>query len=82
MHIGGRFIAEVDLAYPGLRVAIELDGMVHLQSDVRERDLTKQNDLVLAGWVVLRFTYERYRRRPEQVVAEIRAAIAAARSAA
>jgi len=82
VHIRGRFIAEVDLAYPALRIAIELDGMVHLQPDVRERDLTKQNDLVLAGWVVLRFSYERYRRRPEQVVAEIRAAIATARAAA
>jgi len=79
---GERFVAEVDLAYPALQIAIELDGRVHLDAEVHERDLARQNDLVLAGWTVLRFSYERYRRRPEQVVAEIRAAISAARLAA
>jgi len=79
---GERFVAEVDLAYPALQIAIELDGRVHLDADVHERDVARQNDLVLAGWTVLRFSYERYRRRPEQVVAEIRAAISAARLAA
>lgn len=79
---GGRFVAEVDLAYPALRIAIELDGAVHLQPEVRELDLRKQNDLVLAGWTVLRFTYDRFRSHPERVVAEIRAALVASRSAA
>jgi hypothetical protein len=79
---GDRFIAEVDLGYPALRIAIELDGSVHLQPEVREKDLVKQNDLILAGWIVLRFTYGRFRRHPEHVVTEIRAAIAAARSRA
>jgi hypothetical protein len=82
VHVDGRFVAEVDLAYPALRIAIELDGKVHLHPEVRELDLTKQNDLVLGGWVILRFSYERFRRRPEQVVAEISAAIATARAAA
>lgn len=71
---GDRFVAEVDLAYPALKVAIELDGLVHLERDVRERDLKRQNDLVLAGWTVLRFTWERFVQRPDLVVAEIRAA--------
>lgn len=78
VDVDGRFVAEVDLAYPHLRIAIELDGKVHLQPEVREQDLMKQNDLVLAGWTVLRFSYERYRRNPNGVIAEIRAAIAAA----
>lgn len=74
---GGRFVAEVDLAYPELRIAIELDGAVHLQADVRERDLPRQNDLVLLGWTVLRFSWHRFVEHPEQVVAEVRAAIRA-----
>ena len=45
---GDRFVAEVDLAYPQLKIAIELDGAVHLEREVRERDLPRQNDLVLA----------------------------------
>jgi hypothetical protein len=73
----GRFVAEVDLAYPELRIAIELDGAVHLQADVRERDLPRQNDLVLLGWTVLRFSWHRFVEHPEQVVAEVRAAIRA-----
>jgi very-short-patch-repair endonuclease len=78
---GTRFVAEVDLAYPELRIAIELDGRVHLQPDVWERDLPRQNDLVLLGWTVLRFTWNRYTSRPASVVAEVRSARAAARAA-
>jgi very-short-patch-repair endonuclease len=72
---GGRFVAEVDLAFPELRIAIELDGSAHLERDVRERDLPRQNDLVLLGWTVLRFTWKRFTERPESVIAEVREAI-------
>jgi very-short-patch-repair endonuclease/predicted transcriptional regulator of viral defense system len=75
---GDRFVAEVDLSYPWLKIAVELDGAVHLDADVRERDLPRQNDLVLLGWTVLRFSWKRVRERPDLVIAEIRAAIAAA----
>jgi hypothetical protein len=74
---GDRFVAEVDLAYPAARIAIEVDGRVHLESDVRERDLPRQNDLVLSGWIVLRFTWARLRDRPESIVAEVNAALRA-----
>ncbi len=74
----GRFVAEVDFAYPELRIAIECDGAVHLDDQVWERDLPRQNDLVLIGWTVLRFSYRRLRERPDAVIAEIRAALAAA----
>jgi predicted transcriptional regulator of viral defense system len=77
---GGRFVAEVDLGYPQWKIAIECDGSVHLDPAVRERDLARQNDLVLAGWTILRFSYDRVRTRPDLVIAEIRAAIAAARA--
>jgi very-short-patch-repair endonuclease len=76
---GGRFVAEVDLAYPQWKIAIECDGDVHLRSDVRERDLPRQNDLVLSGWTVLRFSRARVWTRPESIVAEVRAALAARR---
>ena len=72
---GERFVAEVDLAYPANKVAIELDGKHHLNEAVWQRDLPRQNDLVLAGWVVLRFTWERFSRRPDQLIKEIRAAL-------
>ena len=72
---GARFVAEVDVAYPELKIAIELDGRIHLEHEVRERDLPRQNDLVLLGWTVLRFSWERFRARPDAVIAEVRAAI-------
>lgn len=74
VHEGGRFVAEVDLAYPELRLAIELDGADHLNADVRERDLPRQNDLILQGWTVLRFTWKRFVERPQSIVAEVTAA--------
>jgi hypothetical protein len=76
-----RFVAEVDLAYPDLKIAIELDGRVHLREDVWERDLPRQNDLVLLGWTVLRFSWARFARDPDRVIGEIRAAVDAARRA-
>jgi very-short-patch-repair endonuclease len=72
---GDRFVAEVDLAYPSRRIAIELDGSVHLDAHVRERDLPRQNDLVLLGWTVLRFTWQRFVDRPDLVIAEILSAL-------
>ena len=79
---GARFVAEVDLAYPAHRIAIEADGRIHLDEDVRERDLPRQNDLVLRGWTVLRFSWKRVTNRPELVVAEVRNALRTARVAA
>jgi hypothetical protein len=74
----GRLIAEVDLAYPELKVAIELDGGDHHRRDVFERDRPRQNALVLAGWTVLRFTWRAYVDEPDSLVAAVRAARAAA----
>lgn len=77
---GNRFVAEVDLCYPELKIAIEVDGSHHLDAAVRERDLPRQNDLVLLGWTVLRFTWQRYVQRPESIVAEVATAIQSARA--
>ena len=61
---------------PKVRIAIECDGDVHLLKDVHERDLPRQNDLVLNGWCILRFTPDRYWKRPQSIIAEVRAAVA------
>jgi very-short-patch-repair endonuclease len=71
---GDRFVAEVDLAYPQRKIAMECDGAVHRHKEVHERDLPRQNDLVLLGWTVLRFTPDRYWTRPETIVRDVRAA--------
>lgn len=72
----GRILAEIDFADPRLMIAIEVDGRA-FHSDRRsfERDRARQNSLVLRGWIILRFTWERLVNDPEGVIAEIRAAL-------
>ncbi len=73
----GRVVAEIDFAHVDLGIAIEVDGRA-FHSDQRsfERDRARQNDLVLRGWLVLRFTWEQITTRPEWVTAEICKAVA------
>jgi very-short-patch-repair endonuclease len=73
--IDGVLVAEIDLAYPHLRIAIELDGRVHAHDDVFQQDRVRQNRIVLEGWIVLRFTYETFRDHPEVIVREVADAI-------
>jgi very-short-patch-repair endonuclease len=75
--VAGRRV-RVDLAYPPARLAIELDGGVHLRRDVWEDDHPRQNAVVLAGWTVLRFTWRQYLDRPDSIVADVRRALARA----
>ncbi len=64
-----------DLAYPEHRVGIEAEGQIHLRADVHQRDHERRNQLLLAGWIVLHFTYADVTRRPHEVVKTIRAAL-------
>ncbi len=67
----------LDLAYRYATLAIEVDGRAHHSDAVAfRRDRERQNALVGAGWTVLRFTADDLHRRPEYVVATIRAVLA------
>lgn len=78
----GQPLAEIDLAYPDLRIAIELDGSVHQTDEVFQRDRPRQNRIALAGWTILRFTWTTFVNDPASIVAEVRAAIALRTAAA
>ncbi|HEX6422052.1 MAG TPA: type IV toxin-antitoxin system AbiEi family antitoxin domain-containing protein [Acidimicrobiales bacterium] len=67
----------LDAAYPDRRIAIELDGRGHASEATYESDRRRDNRLGLAGWTVLRFTWRRFSTRPDEVVTEVAAAIAA-----
>lgn len=75
VRIGGRMY-RLDLAYPEARLAIELDGSVHMERDVWEADHARQNALILAGWTLLRFTWNDYREHSGKLIAQVRAALA------
>ena len=67
----------LDLAYPGLLVAVEYDGEEHRTQARARRDLVREADLAGAGWRILRFDAGVVMRRPDQIVAEVRAELAA-----
>lgn len=74
----GRWLARVDLAFPEFKIAIEYDGRaVHEREDVFARDRQRQNDLVRAGWTVLRFTAADLRRGAAGVVHQVQAVLRA-----
>lgn len=68
----------IDFAWPGLMVAVEVDGWKHRATpEAMRRLIERQNALVLAGWLVLRFDWDRIVRRPHTVVAELRPVLGA-----
>lgn len=73
---GDRFIGRVDFAYPDAKVLIEADGyLFHSGRQAWQRDGTKGNHFGLQGWLILRFTTEDLRDRPDEVIETVRAAL-------
>jgi len=77
VRVGGhRF--RPDIAFPDVRLAVEVDGWAyHRTKEQRDSDVERDNLLMLAGWRVLRFTWEDVRDRPEYVLAMIRSVLVA-----
>jgi hypothetical protein len=69
----GMFIGRVDLAYPSLRIAIELQSKLgHFNDRAFERDPLRRNKLQRQGWIVLEYTWRFYVEHPVALVAEVR----------
>ena len=63
--LDGEFVAQVDLAYPSARLAIELDSVGwHFNLESFVNDPRRRNALFVAGWSVLTFTWDDYINRP------------------
>jgi len=74
----GEFVAEVDYAFVGARVAIQLDSFKwHTSRTQFERD--RKQDVIMGrlGWVVLRFTWYQVRYETEWVFEQIAHALKA-----
>lgn len=69
----GRFLARPDLRIG--RVIVEFDGAVHRSAQRHRDDLRRQNALIQAGYIVLRYTAADVYHRPAAIVAEVSAAI-------
>jgi uncharacterized protein DUF559 len=68
------FVARVDFAWPEDRLALEYDGTWHSEPGQFARDRERLNRLTAAGWRVL-FVTAADLRRPERLVARVRAAL-------
>ncbi len=74
--VGSEVLAQVDLAYPLERVAIEYEGEHHL-TDPKQwaRDIRRYERLADAGWRVIRVTKDDLFRQRGALMARIRAAL-------
>lgn len=80
--IGGRKYV-LDAAFKAEKLFVEVDGRrYHSDADQFQRDRTRQNALVLAGWIPMRFTWADIKTRPQWVLCVVRQQLAARRSAA
>jgi very-short-patch-repair endonuclease len=62
----------LDFAYPELRLAIEVDGFeTHATAEGFASDRVRSNELALAGWTVLHFTWHQVVHRPGYVASMI-----------
>ena len=76
-HPFGKYL--IDIAFPEAMLAVEIDGWAwHMGVDRFRADRHKGNALVRARWDLLRFTWHDLTNRPDYVVGEILAALAAA----
>ncbi|GAA1736599.1 type IV toxin-antitoxin system AbiEi family antitoxin domain-containing protein [Luedemannella helvata] len=69
-----------DLVFAEVKLVVELDGWAYHSARADfERDRSRQNRLVAAGWTVLRFTWRDVTQRPDHVAATIRGLLARTR---
>jgi very-short-patch-repair endonuclease len=72
VKLAGRW-RRLDFAYPERKIVIEIDGYEsHTTWDGFEDDRVRQNALVAAGWIVLRFTRAQLLRQPGVVASTLR----------
>ncbi|MGH2828137.1 MAG: endonuclease domain-containing protein [Actinomycetota bacterium] len=68
--------AYLDFAYPNLLLGIEVDGYgYHSGRERWRRDMHRENQLKRLGWVILHFSWDDIRYRPEELVNEIKDAL-------
>lgn len=75
LKVGGR-LRIPDFRFDKFRLIVEIDGWAHHHDvDRFNDDRSRQNDLLLAGWMVLRFTWHQLFNEPDWVIGQILAAM-------
>lgn len=73
--LGNAAYYKIDLAWPDIRLAVEIDGNYHLTAIQRGKDRIRDTFLKACGWTVLRFSNNRVIRDVIQVRGSIELAI-------
>jgi len=69
----GHTEVRLDLSWPDLKLAVECDSLAHHRDVHAFRwDRRRQNDLVLLGWQILRFTWDDVITHPERTIRTLR----------
>lgn len=75
VYDGRRFVGRPDFAWPHLMIAIEADSYgFHGGRALWEATIRRRNALVRLGWIVIPVTWDALTKRPDEVLATIRAA--------
>jgi len=65
-------IVRVDFRFPGTPLVVEVLGYkFHRTQDQMQRDAERMNQLTLAGYIVLQFTYLHVTEQPDWVIEQI-----------
>jgi very-short-patch-repair endonuclease len=76
LDVHGNFVAQVDFGYPEWKIAIEGDSETwHTGSKRFHDDRTRRNLVTAAGWELLTYTYDHYRRDHRHIRSTLSAAI-------
>jgi hypothetical protein len=76
LDVHGNFVAQVDLAYPWWRIAIEADSETwHTGLSRFHHDRSRWNLVRAAGWELLTYTYEHYRNDHRHIARTLQATI-------
>ncbi len=79
VRVAGGRVLRLDLALPDRRVAVECDGFgFHRTRRDLELDARRHNALALAGWRVLRVTWDQFTRSRDRLAADLDALVRAA----
>jgi hypothetical protein len=72
----------LDFAYPALKLAIEVDGWAtHFSPEQQRYDHRRANELIKAGWTILRYSWWEVTNESERVASEIAATYSRLREA-
>ena len=72
----GRMVAELDIPFPEILYAVEVDGPHHLLPDVAAADRQRDRALKRINWRIDRFFWFEVEDRPEWFVNQVRKAVA------